>query len=66
MDHKHQIAKDPFKRNGKDNLVGLCTECHLEKTMAQGGTDFSGARNVNEHFWKHFIMNGRPHQHIQV
>lgn len=45
IDHKHQIATCPFKRNGKDNLVGLCTECHMEKTMAQGGTDSSGVHN---------------------
>ena len=36
MDHIHKISTDPLNRNGKDNLVGLCAECHMEKTMAQG------------------------------
>ena len=64
MDHKHQIAKDPFQRNGKDNLVGLCAECHMEKTMAQGGADFHKPimNYFNEHTWENFIMNERPHQ----
>ena len=38
MDHIHQISIDPFNRNGKDNLQGLCAECHMEKTMSQGST----------------------------
>ena len=32
MDHVHQIATDPFNRNGKDNLVGLAPNATWPRT----------------------------------
>ena len=33
LDHIQKISRDPFNRNGRDNLVGLCQECHRDKTI---------------------------------
>ena len=66
MDHVQQIATDPFNRNGKDNLVGLCPECHMAKTMAQSSaTTYNPLMSYfNEHTWNNFVMSDRPKQQV--
>ena len=66
MDHIHQISIDPFNRNGKDNLQGLCAECHLEKTMSQGSTPdhIPMMSYFNEHTWENFVLPERPQQQV--
>ena len=64
MDHVHKISSDPFNRNGKENLVGLCAECHLQKTIAQANEpDCNPVLSYfNEHTWNNFVLADRPKQ----
>ena len=66
MDHVHKISSDPFNRNGKENLVGLCAECHLQKTIAQANEpDYNPMLSYfNEHTWNNFVLADRPKQQI--
>ena len=66
MDHVHKISRDPFNRNGKDNLVGLCSECHMQKTLAQAGDpEYNPMLSYfNEHTWNNFVLADRPRQQI--
>ena len=46
--------------------MGLCAECHMEKTMAQGSTpDHNPLLSYfNEHTWQNFVLAERPQQQV--
>ena len=66
MDHVQKISTDPWSRNGTDNLEGLCSECHMEKTVAQSDeVEYNPMLSYfNDDTWAQFIMMERPHQQI--
>ena len=66
LDHIQKISRDPFNRNGRDNLVGLCQECHRDKTYAQScETEYNPLLSYfNDHTWDHFVMSDKVKQQV--
>ena len=65
-DHIMPISTDPFNRNDVDNLQLLCSECHLEKTVAQSWKEPYNPllSYFNDHVWQEFVMSPRVPQLI--
>ena len=66
MGHINKISIDPFDRNGKENMLGLCAECHMETSMAQGSDpDHDPMMSYfNEHNLQSSVAGERPRQHV--
>ena len=66
IDHIHKISTDPLNKNGRDNLQGLCAECHQAKTLAQtSDVEYNPMMSYfNDHTWSNFVMSERPKQQM--
>jgi len=65
-DHVRPISTDPLSCIGPENLQLLCSECHVDKPMAQSfQTQYNPLLSgFNEHTWKHLVMSPRPQQQV--